>query len=105
MDRKTLGIVAYVTLVGWIIALIKNKPKDEYVSFHIRQMLGLIVVSLIINIVFGLIAGVLNIGLISLVGFVISAFLWVVGLMGALKEEKKLIPVIGAKSQDLFKGF
>lgn len=47
MDPKTRGIVAYLTPIGWIVALVTNNPKDELASFHIRQMLGLMLVSVV----------------------------------------------------------
>ena len=43
MDAKSRGIVAYITLIGWIIAIATNDPKDKFASFHIRQMLGLLI--------------------------------------------------------------
>jgi hypothetical protein len=48
MDGKTKAIVAHITLIGWIIALVLNgQEKDEYAAFYIRQMLGLIIISAI----------------------------------------------------------
>lgn len=42
MDGKTKAIVAHITWIGWIIALILNSSeKDEIASFFIRQLLGL----------------------------------------------------------------
>ncbi|MEM9160434.1 MAG: hypothetical protein AAGB46_15415, partial [Verrucomicrobiota bacterium] len=50
MDPKTRGIVAYLTLIGWIIALVTNNPKDELASFHIRQMLGLMLTMIVASV-------------------------------------------------------
>ena len=48
MDGKTKAIVAHITLIGWIIALVLNsQQKDEYASFYIRQMLELIILKAI----------------------------------------------------------
>ena len=103
MDKKTKGIVAYITIIGWIIALIKNSPKDEYVSFHIRQMLGVAIFSILVSIIFSFIAGILDSSIIQLIGSIVGVVFWVIGLMGALSEQKKLVPVIGELSQKLFK--
>ena len=43
MKPKTIAIVAYLTIIGWIIALVmNNNNKSEFASFHIRQSLGII---------------------------------------------------------------
>ena len=49
MDGKTKAIVAHITYIGWIIALVVNmNEKDEIASFYIRQLLGIYLFSLII---------------------------------------------------------
>ena len=95
MDQKTAGIVSYLWWVGLFIVILKNKEKSEYVSFHMRQSLGLILCSLIA-------VATIN----SIIGYVIGVFvavLWVIAFMGALNGEKKLIPVLGEKFQEWFK--
>jgi len=104
MDEKTLGIVSYLTLIGWIIVLATRKEKTEYTSFHLRQNAGLIalyigifILSMILIFVlpvFGLIANILYIGV-----FV----LWLIGLLGAINNEKKPVPIFGNMFQDWFK--
>ena len=42
MDAKIKAIVAHLTPIGWIIALVVNmNRKEEYASYYIRQTLGL----------------------------------------------------------------
>ncbi len=91
-DPKTIGIIAYVTLIGWVVALILNNPKSEYASFHIRQMLGLIILSFI--------------GIIPILGWVVSIFtlvLWIMGFIGAVQGQMKPVPLVGEKFQEWFK--
>lgn len=100
MDQKTAGIVSYLWWIGLIIVILTNKEKSEYVSFHMRQSLGLILCSLVI----GLIAGTSTIGaMIGYAGGVVILILWIIAFIGALNGEKKLIPVIGERFQDWFK--
>ncbi len=41
-EGKTLGIVAYITLIGVLIAFFMNQEKrNTYTAFHTRQGLGL----------------------------------------------------------------
>lgn len=101
MDPKTRGIVAYITIIGWVIALVTNNPKDEQTSFHLRQMLGLMLLSF---------AGSLFTA-IPLLGLIIwplvmlaALILWIIGLMSALEGSRKTVPLLGEYFQDWFKG-
>jgi uncharacterized membrane protein len=95
MDAKTKAIVAHITLIGWIIALVvnQNENKDELTSFYIRQMLGLILLSIILSII----------PIVNLFGWIIALVLWILSLVGAAGGEMKLTPVIGQYFQDWFK--
>ena len=94
MDSKTKAIIAHITIIGWIIALVVNsKEKDELTSFYIRQMLGLMIISLLGWIPF--------IGM--LVGLVVLV-LWVMSLIGAIQGEMKPTPVMGEQFQEWFSG-
>ncbi len=45
-NGKTVAIISYITLIGWIIALVMNNGnKTALGSFHIRQSLGIGLVS------------------------------------------------------------
>ncbi len=93
-DPKTVGIVAYLTLIGWIVALILNNPKSEHGSFHIRQMLGIILLGFLLGII----------PFINLIGWIIPLVLWIMGFIGAVQGQQKLVPVVGQYFQDWFKG-
>lgn len=100
-DGKTIAIISYITLIGWIIALVMHQSnKTSLGAFHIRQMLGLMLFSLAISIVgqvigLALVLWVLNLGLLVL---------WVLGLVGAIQGEEKEVPLVGPLFQDWFKG-
>lgn len=93
MDGKTKAIVAHITLIGWIIALVMNsQQKDEFASFYIRQMLGLIILNLFWIIpILGWIIGIL------------AFVLWILSIIGAASGQQKLVPVVGQYFQDWFK--
>lgn len=92
-DPKTVAIISYITIFGWIIALILNKPKSEFATFHLRQMLGLLLFALVgsfipfVNVIVGL--------------FVLV--LWVMGLLSAVQGEMKPVPFVGDKFQEWFR--
>ncbi len=103
-NGKTVGIIAYLWLIGWVIALIMhNDKKTELGAFHVRQALGLMILWIIvsiINFVLG-IAGIPFVGYIFSLGLLV---LWILAFIGAIQGEKKLLPVLGAQFQDWFKG-
>ncbi len=90
---KNIAIIAYITLIGLIIAFVMNNDKkDAFASFHIRQSLGLMVA--------GLALSVLNV--VPFLGWIIAVFgslfllvLWVIGLMNAINGKETPVPVLG----------
>lgn len=103
MDEKTTGIISYLSLIGWIVALAVRKEKTEYTSFHLRQMLGIMLLYIGL-IFFGIILGMISGFLSKIVSFLYVApvVLWVFGFVGAINNEKKLVPVVGEKFQEWF---
>ena len=100
MDAKTKAIVAHITLIGWIIALVmNNNEKDELTSFYIRQMLGLMIISLA-SVIIGYIPIVG--GILSMVVSIGSIVLWILSLIGAASGEEKPLPIVGEYFQNMF---
>ena len=92
MNQKTTGIVAYLTWIGLLVALVMTKEKSEYTSFHMRQSLGLCLLFVL--------------GIIPFLGYLIIILvfiLWIIAFIGALNGEKKLVPIVGEYFQDWFK--
>lgn len=97
-EGKTFAIVAYFTFVGLIIAIIKNlNPKNPFTAFHVRQMLGLILLLLFSN----LTEKYVNSWLGTILWFGTFIF-WLFGLINAIKGEAKLLPFFGKLFQDWF---
>lgn len=100
-EGKTAAIIAYFTIFGTIIAYIMNTSKKNYfTSFHIRQMIGIVLLGLINKYIIydflGKIAG-------SIV-LVFVIILWFIGFIGAIKGEEKEVPVLGEHFQNWFRG-
>ena len=94
MDSKATGIVAYISIIGWIIAYFAGDR--EGAKFHLNQALvldlSMIVVSFATsNLAFIPLLGGLVGGLLGLAMFV----LWIMGIVYAAKEEEKELPLIG----------
>ncbi|MBJ7880909.1 hypothetical protein JEM65_09645 [Gelidibacter salicanalis] len=95
-DGKNIALIAHLTLIGWIVALVmNNNTKSDFASFYIRQMLGLMLCAIVLSVI-PLVGWILNLGLLVL---------WIMSLIGAVNGEKKLTPVVGDYFQDWFKSF
>ncbi len=94
-NSQLVAILSYITLVGWVIALILNmQGKTQLGSFHIRQALMIMVVGIVL-------------AWIPIVGWILAIVLfvfWIMGLIAAINKETKEVPVIGKLAQDIFKG-
>jgi len=95
---KTRAIIAHITIIGWVIALIlNNNDKDEFASFYLRQMMGLVLIGMVayfLSMISYYIGLVVNIGML---------ILWILSLIGAVNGKKELSPVVGEYFQDWFK--
>lgn len=97
MDKKTTGIVAYLTWVGLIIAYVMGDR--EGAKFHLNQSL----VIWLAGTIAGVVAKVL--GWIPLLGWVVAlamgivglfcAVCWFIGIVGAVQGNENPVPVLG----------
>lgn len=82
MDAKTTGIVAYLTWIGLIIAVCAGDK--EGAKFHVNQALVILLFSLL--------------SIIPCIGWIWGIFMivcWFMGLIAAINEEEKEVPLIG----------
>lgn len=93
-EGKSRAIVAHITWIGWIIALIQNggDKKDEFASFYIRQMLGLLILNFL--------AAIPILGIIILIA---NFVFWIMSISAASKGVKKPTPIVGEMFQNWFK--
>ena len=97
MKPKEISIIAHITIIGWVVALVmNNKNKSSLASFYIMPMLGLVLLSLVVYFLskISTIFSILNIG---------TLVLWILSLISAVNEEEKELPVVGSYFQDWFK--
>jgi uncharacterized membrane protein len=101
-EGKNTAIVAYITLVGLIIAFVMNNDKkNAFAAFHIRQSLGLCVAGLAL----GVISMIPFLGwIIYILGIFVLLYMWIMGLMNAINEKEQTVPFIGDKFAEWFKG-
>lgn len=103
-DDKTTAIVSYLTLIGFIVAIILHGSKKTSLgSFHLRQSLGLMLTSIAVIFAGMLLAFIPFIGwLADLALWVGLMVLWVMGLISAIKGERKPAPLLGEHYQKWF---
>lgn len=107
MDQKTISIVSYITLIGWIIALVtyngNTVERSSLARFHLRQSFGIIITG------FVLYFAVMVLGFIIPFFFFLNIFvwiamlvLWIMGLIGAINAQENPVPVLGEFYQRTF---
>ncbi len=82
MDARTTGIVAYITWIGLIISICVGDMQGA--KFHVNQALVIMLFSLL--------------SAIPVIGWIWGIFMlvcWVMGLIAAINQEEKEVPLIG----------
>ena len=113
-EDKTVAILAYCTLIGFIIAIVMfGNNKTKLGSYHLKQVLGFLICGIGLWIAYAILTAILAfipfigwilipiVGLCVWVGFLV---LWIMGLMNAVNGQMKPIPVIGKYSEKWFAG-
>lgn len=99
-EGKTLALVAYLTLIGTLIAFFLNQEKrNAFTFFHIRQALGLG----LLYIAIGYIISSLDSIMVSVSFWIFFAVLFLYGILGAISGKTNKIPILGDYFQNLFK--
>ncbi|MBN8566862.1 MAG: hypothetical protein J0M25_09045 [Flavobacteriales bacterium] len=99
-QNKNAAIVAYLTIIGTVIAIfMNNENKSLFASFHIRQALGIFLTFFAL----GYPVGYFDSWMISSAFYIFFFILWIYGFMGALNNEEKKVPLLGDFYQNIFK--
>jgi len=98
-EGKTTAIVAYLTMVGALIAISMNlEPKHRFARFHTRQAFGLhllfLGLSIFLSVWFNIYAWY---GL-----YIAYLVCWCYGFLGALANKEQAVPVLGSYFQKWF---
>ena len=99
-EDKTVAIVAYLTLIGFVVAVvIHGNKKTKLGAYHLRQALGI----LITGFAFGIISIIPFLGWILAIPLFICAFvLWVIAFIAAVGGQMKPVPILGQHYQKWF---
>lgn len=99
MNAKTISIVSYITIIGWLIAYFQNKGnsvKSDLASYHLGQGLGVFIFAVLLNIALMIVLSVVPtigqvLNLVTILPFILIVF----GIIAANNEVKKPVPLIG----------
>ncbi len=98
-NADSLAIVAYITIIGTLIAFFMNREKpNSLVSFHIRQALGLWLLQLLL----GYFIGAFDSWMITTSFWIFFIALFIYGIFGAVGKQKNEVPILGPFFQKIF---
>jgi uncharacterized membrane protein len=108
-EDRTVAILTYVTIIGFIIAIVMHTSKKTALgTYHLRQGLGLFVTAVVAWFACMVIAfiPILNVAMFALGPIVcIGLFvLWLLGFIAAVNGQQKPMPVLGEHFQRWFAG-
>jgi uncharacterized membrane protein len=103
MNNRTLSIISYITLIGWIIAYISGKEKaDALLKYHLKQSLGLAIINILFALALNIIAYVVPaLSFLGLAGYVLIVF-WILGIINAANGAERPVPVFGKIFENKF---
>ena len=93
-NGKVVAIIAHLTIIGWVIALIMNSQnRTEFGSFYIRQTLGIWLLTFVLSII----------PIVGCFAAVIGIVLIIMSLINAASNKMDPTVVVGEYFQDWFK--
>lgn len=108
-EDRTVAILAYITLIGFIIAIVMHSSKKTVLgAYHLRQVLGLFVTGLVIWLPCMIISFIPFVNLLMVVlwpaiGITLFVF-WIMGIIAAVNGQMKPLPLVGEHYQKWFAG-
>ncbi len=102
-EDKTVAIVAYLTLIGFIAAAIINSNKKTRLgAYHLRQMLGFIIAGIGAGICAMILCLIPIIGWLCALALYLFMFVcWILGLVAAINGKTTPMPIIGSTIQKM----
>ena len=103
-EDKTVAIIAYLTLIGFIVAIIIHmNKKTKLGAFHLRQVLGFVLTGIAVVFCEFVLIFIPILGWLCILALWVSMLvLWILGLVAAINGQMKPMPVVGPLYQKWF---
>lgn len=106
MTGKSISIISYITIIGWVIAYVNYNNatvKSSLAKFHLKQALGIAILGIALSVVLTIIGVVIPTlaSILSLTNLGILV-LWILGIINASNEHELPVPVVGKLFTDKF---
>ncbi|KUY31118.1 import component protein [Elizabethkingia ursingii] len=102
MDNKTLSVISYITIIGWIISFVMGKDNaNSLLKYHLRQSFGLFIFGIVLGIALRIIMSITGLYFLGYIGLINFA-LMIIGIINAANEAEKPLPLIGKMFEDKF---
>ena len=103
-EDKTVAILCYITLLGFIAAIIIHMNKKTRLgAYHLRQVLGFILTGFVVGFCDVILAFIPILGHLAILFIGLSILiLWILGLIAAINGEMKPMPLVGSMYQKWF---
>lgn len=99
MSNRTMAILAYVTIIGWVVAYLqykKSTDRNPLVNYHLGQSLGLIILTFILGIAISVVVSIIpSLYFLSLIVSALSLVFLLLGIVAANNEVAKPLPIVG----------
>ncbi len=94
MDTKTTGWVAYLTWIGLLIAFCAGDK--EGAKFHLNQALVILLAQIVGGVAAIILIWIPIIGILAIALWQVFCFVcWILGLIAAINQEEKEVPLLG----------
>ena len=103
-EDKVVAIVAYLTLIGFLVAIIIHmNKKTKLGAYHLRQVLGFILTGIAVVFCEFVLVFIPFLGWLCILAlWAAMLVLWILGLVAAINGQMKPMPVVGPLYQKWF---
>lgn len=105
--KSNVSVISYLIWIGWIISFVmftKKENKTEFNRFHMRQSLGIHVISVAVYLVCSVISYIPILGgMACSILYTVIAVMLLWGIIGAFGGKKNKIPFVGDTFQRIFR--
>lgn len=106
MKRKTVAIVSYLTVLGWIVAFMNYRrgSKSSLAKFHLEQSFGIGILAIAVNIFMAIPIWLdRDFTILLVINNIALVILWMIGLISAYYGVRLPLPLIGFYFKDKFR--